>query len=77
MISRFDEGSLASEAARCLRQLGQLLLASVLIAQGQPEQAYALAEEVLDATQPLSSYLVIQQLRELARDLEPYQATRP
>ncbi len=102
-ISRFDEGSLASEAARCLRQLGQLpaaarqaeriievrpgsharsrafgqlLLAGVLIAQGEPEGACALAQEVLDATRPLSSYLVLQQLRQLARDLEPCQANQ-
>ena len=102
-ISRFDEGSLASEAARCLRQLGQLnaaarqaeriielrpgsharsrafgqlLLASVLIAQGEPEQACALAQQVLDATQPLSSYLVLQQLHELAGLLGPFQANR-
>lgn len=100
-ISRFDEGSLASEVARCLRQLGQfgaaarqaerivelrpgtrarsrafgqLLLASVLISQGEPEQACALALEVLDTTHSLSSYLVIQQLRDLGRLLEPYQA---
>jgi transcriptional regulator with XRE-family HTH domain len=72
-ISRFDEGSLASEAARCLRQL---LLAGVLVAQGEPERACALAQEVLDATRPLSSYLVLQQLRELARDLEPYQSSQ-
>ncbi len=102
-ISRFDEGSLASEAARCLRQLGQLnaaarqaeriievrpgsharsrafgqlLLASVLTVQGEPEQACSLAQEVLDATQPLSSYLVLQQLRELAGLLEPCQANQ-
>ena len=102
-ISQFDEGSLASEAARCLRQLGQmaaaarqaqriielrpgshtrsrafgqLLLASALIAQSEPEQACTLIQEVLDATQSLSSYLVIQQLRELAQLLEPYRANQ-
>ncbi|HUY47423.1 MAG TPA: hypothetical protein VMV92_17115 [Streptosporangiaceae bacterium] len=102
-INRFDEGSLASEAARCLRQLGQhaaaarqaeriiemrpdshtrsrafgqLLLANVLITQGEPEQACALVQEVLDATQSLSSYLVLGQLHELAQLLEPYQANR-
>lgn len=102
-ISRFDEGSLASEAARCLRQLGQhaaaarqaeriiearpgshirsrafgqLLLASTLIAEGEPEEACILVQEVLDATQSLSSYLVIRQLHELAQLLEPYQANR-
>jgi tetratricopeptide (TPR) repeat protein/transcriptional regulator with XRE-family HTH domain len=102
-ISQFDEGSLASEAARCLHQLGQmaaaarqaqriielrpgshtrsrafgqLLLASALIAQSEPEQACTLIQEVLDATQSLSSYLVIQQLRELGRLLEPHQANQ-
>ena len=102
-ISRFDEGSLASEAARCLRQLGQLsaatrqaelimeirpdthtrsrafgqlLLARILVAQGEPEQACRLAQEVLDATQSLSSYLVIRQLNELSELLAPYRANR-
>ncbi|MGH7743953.1 MAG: helix-turn-helix domain-containing protein [Candidatus Dormibacteria bacterium] len=98
-VSRFDEGSLASEAARCMRQLrqlpqaqrhaeriielrpthrtrsralGQLILATVLIEQGQPEQACALAKEVLDATQSLSSYPVIEQLRDLHQLLAPH-----
>ena len=102
-ISRFDEGSLASEAARCLRQLcqlsaaarqaelimeirpgthtrsrafGQLLLARILVAQGEPEQACKIAQEVLDATQSLSSYLVIRQLNELSQLLAPYQDNR-
>ena len=93
-ISRFDEGSLASEAARCLRQLGhfdaaaeharriiemrpnshtrsrafgQLLLASVLVARGEPEQACEIARQTLDATQSLGSYLVLQQLRDLGQ----------
>jgi len=101
-ISRFDEGSLASEAARCLRQLGQLtaaarhaahvievrpgshprsrafaqlLLARILIDQGEPEQACAIIQDVLEATQSLSSYQVIQQLRGLASLLEPCQVT--
>lgn len=102
-ISHFDEGSLASEAARCLRQLGQLesaarqarrviqihpstharsrafgqlLLAGVLVAQGEPEQACAVAQQALDATRSLSSYLVVQQLGQLANLLEPYQANQ-
>jgi tetratricopeptide (TPR) repeat protein len=101
-ISRFDEGSLASEAARCLHQLGQLtvaarhaehvikvrpgshtrsrafaqlLLASILIDQGEPEQACVIIQDALDATRSLSSYQVIQQLRSLAALLEPHQAT--
>jgi transcriptional regulator with XRE-family HTH domain len=102
-VSRFDEGSLASEAARCLRQLGdlaqaqrqaeriielrpgdrtrsralgQLMLVTVLIAQGKPDQACALTHQVLDATPQLGSYLVIQQLRDLKPLLEPYRSNR-
>lgn len=102
-VSHFDEGSLANETARCLRQLGdlaqaerqakrvielrpedrtrsrafgQLILVTVLITQGRPDEACAIAQEVLDSTQQLSSYLVIQQLLDLKRLLEPYQGTR-
>jgi tetratricopeptide (TPR) repeat protein len=100
--SHFDEGSLASEAARCMRQLGkpaqaqrhaeriielrpadrtrsrafgQLTLIMALIEQGEPEQACAIAREVLNSTQSLGSYLVIQQLRDIQLLLEPYSAT--
>lgn len=100
-VSHFDEGSLASEAARCMRQLGkpahaqrhaeriielrpaertrsrafgQLLLIMALIDQGEPEQACAIAQDVLDSTQSLGSYLVIQQLRDIQQLLEPYNA---
>jgi tetratricopeptide (TPR) repeat protein len=102
-ISHFDEGSLASEAARCLRQLGdlaeaqrqaeriiqlrpgdrtrsrafgQLILVTVLIAQGKPDEACAVAQEVLDATQQLGSFLVIQQLLDLKELLEPHRGNR-
>jgi tetratricopeptide (TPR) repeat protein len=98
-VSHFDEGSLASETTRCLRQLGdleqarqqaeriislrpshrtrsrafgQLALASVLIAQRKPDQAVGIAADVLSATQSLGSYLVINQLIQLQRQLEPY-----
>ena len=98
-VSHFDEGSLASETTRCLRQLGdleqarqqaeriislrpshrtrsrafgQLALASVLIAQQKPDQAVGIAADVLSATQSLGSYLVINQLIQLQRQLEPY-----
>jgi tetratricopeptide (TPR) repeat protein len=101
-VSHFDEGSLASEAARCMRQLGkpaqaqrhaeriielrpadrtrsrafgQLILIMALIEQGKPEQACAIAREVLNSTQSLGSYLVIQQLRDIQLLLEPYSAT--
>lgn len=102
-ISRFDEGSLASEVARSLRQLGQLhgaaryarliieirpgsharsrafgqlLLANVLISQGKPEEASAAGQAALAALQSLSSYQVLWQLHNLAKRLEPYQASR-
>lgn len=101
-VSHFDEGSLASEAARCMQQLGkpahvqrhaeriielrpagrtrsrafgQLILIMALIEQGEPEQACAIARDVLDSTQSLGSYLVIQQLRDIQLLLEPYSAT--
>src|SRR5207253_4816813 len=100
-VSRFDEGSLASEAARCMQQLGdlgearrqaervvalrpndrtrsralgQLILVRVLIAQGKPDEACALAQAVLDATQALGSFLVAQQLLDLKRAVERYRA---
>lgn len=100
-VSGFDHGSLASEAARCFRQLGQLdqaksqaeriltlrpaerarsrafgqlILVTVLIAQGKPNEACGIAAEVLDATQSLGSFLVIQQLQDLRRLLQPYQS---
>lgn len=102
-VSHFDEGSLASEAARCLRQLGdlaeaqrqaeriirlrpgertrsrafgQLILATVLIAQGKPDEGCSVAQEVLDATQQLGSFLVIQQLLDLKELLEPHHGNR-
>jgi tetratricopeptide (TPR) repeat protein len=102
-VSRFDEGSLAAEAARCLRQLGdlaeaqrqaeriielrpgdrtrsrafgQLILVTTLIAQGKPDQACTVAHEVLDATQQLGSYLVIQQLLDLKQLLQPHRTNR-
>ncbi len=98
-VSRFDEGSLASEAARCMRRLGdwaeagrqaervialrpaggtrsrafgQLGLAVVLAVKGRFDEACAIAQDVLDATQALGSYLVIQQLLDVQRLLEPH-----
>lgn len=102
-ISRFDEGSLASEAARCMRQLGdlsearrqaeriitlrpaerarsrafgQLILVTVLIAQGKPDEACAVAHDVLDATASLGSFLVVHQLVDLKQLLEPHRANK-
>ena len=53
------------------RAFGQLALASVLIAQHQPDQACGIAADVLNATQSLGPYLVISQLIQLQRQLEP------
>jgi hypothetical protein len=98
-VSHFDAGSLASEAARCMRQVGdlaqarqqaeriivlrpgtrtrsrafgQLALVSILIDQGQPDHACAIATDVLSATVSLGSYLVITQLLQLQQQLQPY-----
>jgi tetratricopeptide (TPR) repeat protein len=100
-VSGFDEGSLASEAARCMQQLGdlseawrqaervvalrpsdrtrsrafgQLHLVRVLIGQGKPDEACALAQAVLDATQALGSFLVAQQLLDLKHAVEKHRA---
>jgi len=96
-VSRFDEGSLATEAARCMQQLGdlsearrqaervvalrpsdrtrsrafgQLILVRVLVSQGKPDEACALAQAVLDATRTLGSFLVAQQLLDLRDVME-------
>jgi hypothetical protein len=101
-VSHFDAGSLASEAARCMRQVGdlaqarqqaeriivlrpgtrtrsrafgQLALVSILIDQGQPDHACAIAADVLSATVSLGSYLVITQLLQLQQQLQPYRDT--
>jgi tetratricopeptide (TPR) repeat protein len=98
-ISRFDDGSLAAEAARCMQRLelldeaerharrmvalrsvdrkrsrafGQLILASVLLAQGRREEGCAVASDVLEATHSLGSVLVLEQLRELQNVLQPH-----
>jgi hypothetical protein len=58
------------------RAFGQLILVTVLIAQGKPDEACGIAAEVLNATQSLGSFLVIQQLQDLRRLLQPYQSSR-
>jgi hypothetical protein len=47
-------------------------LASVLIAQREPDQACDIASDVICATQSLGSYLVISQLLQVRQQLEPY-----
>ncbi len=46
----------------------------MLVAQGEPDEACALARAVLDATQALGSLLVAQQLLDLRRVVEPHRA---
>lgn len=84
--SHFDRGSLASEAARCMRvrpcnrtrsrAFGQLTLVAALIEQQQPEEACTIAQEVLDSTQSLGSFLVVEQLLELKRLLQRHRTNR-
>jgi len=101
-VSHFDEGSLASETARCMRQLGdldearrqaerivmlrpsdrtrsrafgQLALVAVLVAQGKLDEVCGIASEVLAATQALGSFLVVSQLVDLQRQLQPYRSS--
>jgi len=102
-VSRFDEASLASEAARCLRQLGdldaarrqaervvtlrsgerarsrafgQLMLASLLVEQGELDRATMIGYDIVNGTQALGSFLVVQQLDGLRGVLEPYRSVR-
>lgn len=56
------------------RAFAKLLLVTVLIARGKPEEACELAGEVIGVIQGLSSHLVVQQLQELHVLLEPYRS---
>jgi len=100
-VGHFDDASLASEAARCMRQLGriaearrqaervvalragdrkrsrafgQLILADVLVREGNLDEACAVGHEVLNATQTLGSVRVVQQLESLRQLLEPHRS---
>ena len=54
------------------RAFGQLALASVLIAQDQPDEACDVVADALGATNSLGSYLVITQLVQVHEQLQPY-----
>ena len=54
------------------RAFGQLALASVLIAQDQPDEACDVAADALGATRSLGSYLVITHLVQVHDQLQPY-----
>jgi hypothetical protein len=57
------------------RAFGQLTLVSVLVAQGEPDEACAIARDVLDSTQALGSFLVIDQLLDLRHLLHPHRSS--
>lgn len=100
-VSQFDEGSLASEAARCMHQLGELsearrqaevvlslrppdrprsrafgmfVTANVLLASGHPDAACAVAADILQATDGLGSYVIVQHFLDLQEQLKPYRS---
>ena len=54
------------------RAFGQLFLIAALIEQGEPEEACQITRDVVEATQSLGSYLVIQQFQEIHDQLTPY-----
>jgi ATP/maltotriose-dependent transcriptional regulator MalT len=56
------------------RAFGQLLLATVHIAQGRLDEACVLAHEVLGATRHLGSYVVIRHLLDLRQHLAAHRA---
>jgi len=61
-----------ANGARRLASHVRSTLISVRIAEGKPDEAFAVAYDVLDGTRVLGSYLVVQQLGELDQLLVPY-----
>src|SRR6266700_3873262 len=63
----------ASVRRRCsTREPGRGVVIASLIAKHEPDQACDIAADVLNGTQSLGSYLVLSQLINLRRQLEPY-----
>ncbi|HET8657467.1 MAG TPA: helix-turn-helix domain-containing protein [Micromonosporaceae bacterium] len=58
------------------RALARLMLVSILAFEGEPEHACAVAQEVLDTTRTLGSYLVLRQLEQLPQQLARYRGNR-
>ena len=54
------------------RAFGQLALATALVAQGNPDEACPVAQDAIDSTQSVGSFLVIEQLLGLQHALRPY-----
>jgi transcriptional regulator with XRE-family HTH domain len=54
------------------RAFGQLTLATALVAQGRPDEACPIAQEAIDSTKSLGSFLVIEQLLGLQHALRSY-----
>ncbi|WP_330233043.1 helix-turn-helix domain-containing protein [Nocardia sp. NBC_00508] len=100
-VSHFDDASLASDAARCLRTLGnpreatrhlhriielrlegtrahafaKLSLTSILIQQGHPDEACAMATDAVNAIATVNSHVITSQLHQLGAQLEPYRSS--
>jgi hypothetical protein len=81
-LERFDEAerfarrviALRSVDRKRSRAFGQLILVSVLVAQGRCDEGCAIANDVLDATQSLGSVLVLEQLRDLQDVLQRHRS---
>jgi transcriptional regulator with XRE-family HTH domain len=58
------------------RAFGQLALAMAMVAQGHPDEACPIAQDAIDSTQSLGSFLVIEQLLGLRHALRPYGLNR-
>jgi hypothetical protein len=58
------------------RAFGQLILVSMLVAQGRQDEGCAVAHNVIDATESLGSVLVLDQLRELQDVFKPHRGDR-
>jgi hypothetical protein len=58
------------------RALGQLTLVAALVEQHKPDEACAIAQEVIDSTQSLGSFLVIEQLLQLRQLLQSHRTDR-
>jgi hypothetical protein len=54
------------------RAFGQLFLVAILIDQGEPDEAGRVTREVVDATQPVGPHLMVQQFRDIHKQLTPY-----
>lgn len=59
------------------RAFGLFIQANVLVAQGSPDEASAVAAEILETTGSLGSHIVVQQFVDLRRCLKPHESSAP